>query len=83
MEKRESTNAPARLWIYCDPRYLRELCGPVFDASVFRGHGGAVGTFIGCFHWLPALFGRRETVPYLATDTPTLAPSVGKFAAAL
>lgn len=43
----------ASLWMYCDPRYERQVCGPVFMASAFRGRKGAVGTFIGYFHFVP------------------------------
>jgi hypothetical protein len=43
----------ASLWINCEPRYERLVCGPIYDASVFRAQQGAVGTFIGYFHFVP------------------------------
>jgi hypothetical protein len=52
-QKGKSSNPRARLWIYCDPRYAHQVCDPVFAASASRGHEGALGTFIGYFHFAP------------------------------
>jgi hypothetical protein len=53
VQRGKPSNPPPKVWIYCDPRYERQVCGPVFMASAFRGHQGAVATFIGNFHFVP------------------------------
>ena len=53
IRKGAPSTSGARLWIYCDPRNERNVCGPVFEASAFRSNKGALGTFTGYFHFVP------------------------------
>jgi hypothetical protein len=62
VQKGRSTSESAMLWIFCEPRYERQVCKPAFDASFGKRDAGPVFTFTGYFHFAPNEKSRSKSV---------------------